>query len=95
MTAHIPFDLEADIKPVSDFRANSASLLRQVRESGRPIVLTQRGRSAAVVVDVGTYQALLDELDELRDVHRGLADLVEGRVSSQEDLEAELLSQTS
>lgn len=95
MTAPIPFDLEADIKPVSDFRANSAALLRQVRESGRPIVLTQRGRSAAVVVDVGTYQALLDELDELRDVHRGLADLAEGRVTSQEDIEAELLSLSS
>jgi antitoxin YefM len=95
VTAPIPFDLEADIKPVSDFRANSAALLRQVRESGRPIVLTQRGRSAAVVVDVGTYQALLDELDELRDVHRGLADLAEGRVTSQEDIEAELLSLSS
>ena len=95
MTAPIPFDLEADIKPVSDFRANSAALLRQVRESGRPIVLTQRGRSAAVVVAVGTYQALLDELDELRDVHRGLADLAEGRVTSQEDIEAELLSLSS
>ncbi len=95
MTAPISFDLEADIKPVSDFRANSAALLRQVRESGRPIVLTQRGRSAAVVVDVGTYQALLDELDELRDVHRGLADLAEGRVTSQEDIEAELLSLSS
>ena len=95
MTAPIPFDLEADIKPVSDFRANSAALLRQVRESGRPIVLTQRGRSAAVVVDVGTYQALLDELDELRDVHRGLADLAGGRVTSQEDIEAELLSLSS
>ena len=94
MTAPIPFDLEADIKPVSDFRANAA-LLRQVRESGRPIVLTQRAHSAAVVVDGGTYQALLEELDELRDVHRGLADLAEGRVTSQEDIEAELLSLSS
>jgi prevent-host-death family protein len=73
-------DLEADIKPVTDFRANSAAMLDQVRESGRPIILTQRGRSAAVVLDIRTYQSLLDELDELRDITRGIADADAGRV---------------
>jgi len=78
-------DLEADIKPVTDFRANSAAMLEQVRKSGRPIILTQRGRSAAVVIDIRSYQALLDELDELRDITRGIADVDAGRVLSHDD----------
>jgi len=78
-------DLEADIKPVTDFRANSAAMLEQVRNSGRPIILTQRGRSAAVVIDIRSYQALLDELDELRDITRGIADADAGRVHSHDD----------
>ena len=78
-------DLEADIKPVTDFRANSAAVLLQIRESGRPIILTQRGRSSAVVLDIRSYQALIDELDELREVTRGLADADAGRVLDHED----------
>ena len=78
-------DFEADIKPVTDFRANSAAMLDQVRESGRPIILTQRGRSAAVVLDIRSYQALLDEVDELRDIARGVADADAGRVHSHSD----------
>ncbi len=78
-------DLEADIKPVTDFRADAAAMLQQVRESGRPVVLTQRGRSAAVVLDISSYQALVDELDELRDITRGLADADAGRVVDHED----------
>jgi antitoxin YefM len=78
--AKVALDLEADIQPVSDFRANASAMLQQVRETGRPLVLTQRGRGAAVLLDIGAYQGLLDELEELRDVHRGLADVAEGRV---------------
>jgi prevent-host-death family protein len=78
-------DLEADIKPVTDFRSNSAAMLAQVRDSGRPIILTQRGRSAAVVLDIRTYQSMVDELDELRDIARGIADADAGRVHEHDD----------
>jgi prevent-host-death family protein len=78
-------DLEADIKPVTDFRANSAAMLDQIRESGRPIILTQRGRSAAVVIDIRSYQAMIDEIDELRDITRGIADADAGRVTEHEE----------
>jgi len=85
VTAHHAIDLEADIQPVSDFRANSAAMLKHVQETGRPIVLTQRGRSAAVVVDIKTYQALIDELDELKDLARGLADAESGKLVTHDD----------
>lgn len=84
--AKVGIDLEADIQPVSDFRANASAMLKQVRDTGRPLVLTQRGRGAAVLLDIGSYQGLLDELDELRDVHRGLADVAAGRVVDHADV---------
>ena len=56
-------DLEADIQPVSDFRANASTMLEQVRTTKRPLILTRRGRSAAVLLDIGAYQDLMDELD--------------------------------
>jgi len=60
--------LTSDIKPVSEFRANAAELIEQVRNSRRPLVLTQRGHSAAVVLDVEEYERLLEELELLRDI---------------------------
>ncbi len=38
-----------DIRPLAEFRAHLASVLRQVRRTKRPVILTQHGRSAAVL----------------------------------------------
>ncbi len=84
-------NLQDDIQPISDFRANTADTLRRIRETGRPLVLTQNGRSAAVLLDVGTYQALVDENELLRDLHAGLDDVRAGRVTPQAEAKAELL----
>lgn len=54
-----------DILPVTDFRNNAADVLAQLSQSGRPVVLTQRGRASAVLIDVAEYQKLCDRLEEL------------------------------
>lgn len=56
-------DLENDIRPLSEFRANTASLVRQVKKTGRPLVLTQHGKSTVVLLDVRHYQSLLSSLE--------------------------------
>lgn len=85
-------NLHDDIQPVSDFRANTAGTLKRLRETGRPLVLTQNGRSAAVLLDVGTYQALMDENEILRDLQAGLLDGREGRVTAHAAARAEVLA---
>jgi antitoxin YefM len=39
-----------------------------VRETKRPLVLTQRGHSTAVVVDVAEYEHLMEQLEMLVDL---------------------------
>ena len=90
--AKVVLDLGADIQPVSDFRAHASDMLKQTKASGRPIVLTQRGRGTAVLLDIDAYQALLDELEELRSVCRGLADVDAGRLLAHEDVERDVLA---
>lgn len=75
----LAINLESDIQPVTDFRANAASMLKQVRDTGRPLVLTQNGRGTAVLLDIREYQRLIDENETLRDVHEALADIAAGR----------------
>ena len=60
--------LARDIRPVTDFRANAAAVIEQVQSTKRPVILTQHGRSAAVLLDVEAYEDLLDQLALLRDV---------------------------
>jgi prevent-host-death family protein len=68
-----------DIKPVSEFRAKAADLIDQVRRTRRPIVLTQRGHAAAIVVAVDEYEQLIEELETLRDIRTADEQLDEGR----------------
>ena len=89
------FDLTLDSQPAADLQTQAEGLLRRVRETKRPVILTQGGKETAVLVDINTYQSLLEELDLLRDVHRGLADVEAGRVVPHEEARARLVSYVS
>lgn len=56
--------LSEDIIPVSEFKKNTASYLKDIRSKGRAIVLTQNGHSAAVVLSPEAFE-LLDYKKEL------------------------------
>src|SRR5436190_15823476 len=70
--------LQDDIRPVTEFRAHAAELIEHVQRTRRVLVLTQRGHSAAVVVDVGEYERLLEELELLRDIHTAEGQIAKG-----------------
>jgi antitoxin YefM len=74
-----PIKVSTDIKPVSEFRANAAELIEHVRSSRRPLVLTQRGRSAAVVLDVAEYERMVEEIDLLSDVRTAIQQVESGQ----------------
>lgn len=67
-----------DIRPLSEFRANAASFLEHIRRSRRPLVLTQRGRSAAVLLDVSEYERLVERAEVLEDIHTAEEQLARG-----------------
>ena len=71
-----------DIQPVTEFRANAAQFIEQVQETGQPMVLTQHGRSAAVLLDVESYEAMVDELELLRDVRLAEEQAAAGKTRS-------------
>ena len=60
--------LDDDIKPLSEFRANASTFVRQLHRTKRPIIITQNGKTAAVLLDVSEYQRLLDRLEALEKI---------------------------
>jgi antitoxin YefM len=79
-----------DIQPLTAFRANVASFVDQVRESKRPLYLTQHGKSAAVLLSTSAYESLVEEVEILRDVQASERELAEGRGVPHEQVAREL-----
>lgn len=81
-----------DTRSLSDFRANVAAVVRQARRKRRPVLLTQRGRDAAVLMGVSQYQALVEELELLRDVRTAERQLTAGRGISHSKARSQVVS---
>jgi prevent-host-death family protein len=64
-------DITKDIQSLTTFRRRSGDFMRQLRKSKRPVVLTVKGKAAAIVQDAGAYQRLLD-IAARADVNEGI-----------------------
>lgn len=49
---------------VTDFLRNHKEHIARVTETGKPVVLTVKGKPALVIQDAESYQVLLDRLEE-------------------------------
>lgn len=80
-------NLEDDIKSLSEFRANSANFIKQIKDTKRPLILTQHGKSTAVLVDVAEYQATIEKLELLQEIQTAERQIAEGKILSNEQVE--------
>jgi len=76
-----------DVRPVTEFRANTSAVIEQMHSTGRPVILTQHGRSAAVLLDPGVYESLIDEVELLRDLAISETQIAAGQVVPHEEVE--------
>ncbi|MGD0309573.1 MAG: type II toxin-antitoxin system Phd/YefM family antitoxin [Acidobacteriota bacterium] len=81
-----------DIRPLSEFRSNVAEVVGHVRDTKRAVILTQHGRSAAVLLDVESYEKLLEEVELLRDVRAAEIEIAGGKGISHRRAKAQMLA---
>jgi len=60
-----------NIIPVSDLRQDAAKVLKKLRNDKEPLIITQRGRAAAVMIDVQSYEKSEYEKEILRLLVKG------------------------
>jgi PHD/YefM family antitoxin component YafN of YafNO toxin-antitoxin module len=63
-------------------RRRSGDFMKQLKKSKRPVVLTVKGKAAAIVQDAEAYQRLLDiaaRADSEEGIRQGLEDVAHGR----------------
>ncbi len=83
--------LDQDIQPLSGFRAGVASFIKQINETRRPLVITQRGKGVAVVLDVAEYEAMQEKIELLEEMRTAEAQLAAGLGISNEDARSQVL----
>ncbi|WP_277809806.1 type II toxin-antitoxin system Phd/YefM family antitoxin [Chromohalobacter canadensis] len=84
--------VDEDIRPLSEFRAGVASFVKQIHETRRPMVLTQRGRGVAVLVDVQEYERMQERLELLEEVYKAEEQIANGEGISHEDAKSQVMS---
>lgn len=85
-------NLSTDIQSLTTFRRSSSAMLKHLRKSKRPMVLTVKGKAAAVVQDAEAYQRLLDiaaRADAREGVRQGVEDVQKGRTRPARDFFAD------
>jgi prevent-host-death family protein len=85
-------DITNDIQSLTTFRRRSGDFMKQLKKTQRPVVLTVKGKAAAIVQDAEAYQRLLDIAawaDSGEGIRQGLEDARRGKVRPARELFAD------
>lgn len=79
--------ISEDILPLGQFKAHASRLLRGIKASNRPLVITQNGKPAAVILSPVEFDRLTAQARFIAAVQQGLEDERGGRVVDDADLD--------
>ena len=83
--------IDQDIKPLSEVRIGIANYIKQVRDTKRPVIITQHGKGVAVLLDVQEYEVIQEKLELLSDVQKSLSQIENGNGIDHKKAKAALL----
>lgn len=68
-----------NIVPITDLRQDATGIVKRLTTSREPVIITQRGRAAAVMVSIEDYEHSRHELELLRLLARGEKEIAKGK----------------
>jgi prevent-host-death family protein len=69
----------SNIVPITDLRQDATAMVKRVAKMREPLIITQRGRAAAVMVSIEDYEHTQHELELLRLLARGKKEIEAGK----------------
>jgi len=78
-----------DIIPVSDLRQYTAKIMKRLQDSKEPLIITQRGRAAAIMISVEAYKQSEHDKELLRLLAKGDREIEIGQGYNLNDVLAE------
>lgn len=79
-------NISQDIVPVSEFKTAISKWLRIIRDKNHPIVITQNGRPAGVLISPAEYDKLIYNKMFTESVKRGIQDIKAGNIFTTSEL---------
>jgi prevent-host-death family protein len=83
-------NISTDIIPIGELKKRLSQYLTNVHTTGHPLVITQNGKPAGVLISPAEYDDLVYKKSFIESVHRGLSDVESGQVYSTPELKEEL-----
>jgi prevent-host-death family protein len=80
----------SDVVPIGEFKNQAASWLQRVRSSGHPVVITQNGKTAGILLSPAEYERMQYEQALAASIDRGLSELDAGQGIDTDELERRL-----
>jgi len=76
----MPISVTEDIRSVSELKRDTKKIFRHLHETGRPVVVTVKGRPDVVLLDAAVYEKRLAEINLSRLLSEAEEDVRDGRV---------------
>jgi prevent-host-death family protein len=79
--------LSQDVLPLGEFKTQASRVLRKLKENQRPVIITQNGRPAAVLITPEEFDAFHERERFMAAVREGLAASEAGDVIEDDEME--------
>jgi prevent-host-death family protein len=79
-------NLKEDIKPISYIKTNAADMINYINEHKKPIIVTQHGEARGVLLDVESYQNMVNALSIMKLLQVSEKSIQDGRVYDNEEV---------
>ena len=84
--------ISRDIIPVAEFKTGISKYLKSLKETGHPVIITQNGRPAGVVITPAEYDNLTYKSSVIESINRGINDIESGDYYSTDELKEKIKS---
>lgn len=78
--------LSRQVKPISYLKANMAAAVRELRDRGEPLIITQNGEAKAVLQDIESYEQTQETMALLKILALGMRQVEESKVQPAGDV---------
>lgn len=85
-----PISIQNDIIPIAEFKAGISKWFNSLKTAGHPLIITQNGKPAGVLLSPADYDALVYHRSFLDSIGRGIADADNGKTHGTEEVRAAL-----
>jgi antitoxin YefM len=90
-----PLNISNDIIPLGEFKSSLSKKLKSVQTTGHPLIITQNGRPAGVLLSPSEYDDPIHKKLFIESINRGINDADSGNVFTTDELQEELLKKRS